>query len=636
MNPSYLSFFVDVNVHEIKLFALGDGMLPSDEVRKELSIMYKEIAPSFDPLPGTYHEFSLEVATICDGSDTTTRIYYTIDETKAPDRTSRSVRCGESIIFSTTGIIYFRAYAVSEGKFQSDVYMGTYILLKPPYDSFPVGSIDFDVLPKVQVHVVEKTLPSSNSYRCSNRNIRGRLVVLENPVGHFDFMEPAGKCGKITKPSVTGKGYKNIYDQYSSKVMQRYGGAETYVGLFQNNATLHYHMHKQFEKVSQNGCIVVTNAGFFNTTNNECLGDLVSEGTILQTSDRHNVNFGIRDGNFVTGYVTADDIRSKKNKPFDTLVSGIVWLVRKGEIYVDESLSHNVDGDNEDLSAQSTGAQFSTVKSARTAIGHDKQGRLMILQIEGETWVRGMSLYEFAEFAVELGMYSGINIDGGGSASMTEQGVLVSEPSWMCQNVDHFDPNHDTDPFLRHSYCEKEVSSITCIHALAPPPFVSDISQEDDHSRQNENEKDSEVPDNIDNSHEQSNDKASHVRSSEEETNSTSVALVLGLLCLLILSVIHNCRQFSVIKKMRRSERQVEMASSVSARGARGAVINEKQKSVASPLHGSSKGSVTYTKVATEVDSDGDSDDETIEFNDLDMTVKEFNPFTFGGGANKA
>ena len=34
----------------------------------------------------------------------------------------------------------------------------------------------------------------------------------------------------------------------------------------------------------------------------------------------------------------------------------------------------------------------------------------MILQIEGETWVRGMDLYEFADFAAELGMYSAINL----------------------------------------------------------------------------------------------------------------------------------------------------------------------------------------------------------------------------------
>lgn len=34
-----------------------------------------------------------------------------------------------------------------------------------------------------------------------------------------------------------------------------------------------------------------------------------------------------------------------------------------------------------------------------------------------------------------------------------------------------------------------------------------------------------------------------------------------------------------------------------------------------------------YSKVATEVASDS-SDDETIEFNDIDMNAKEFNPFS--------
>ena len=234
-------------MHEIKLFALGQGMLPSDLVRKQLSIMNKEMTPRFDPPPGIYHEFSLEIVTICDDSDGDARIYYTIDETKAPDRTSRNVRCGDSIVFARTGTIYFRAYAISQGKFQSDVYMGTYTLLKPPFDSFPVGSVDFDVLPKFQVHVVEKTLQSSNSYHCSNRNVRGRLIVLENPIGHFDFMGPVGKCGKLSKPSITGKAYRNKYEQYSSKVMQRYGGADTYIGLFENNATLHYQMQKEFD-----------------------------------------------------------------------------------------------------------------------------------------------------------------------------------------------------------------------------------------------------------------------------------------------------------------------------------------------------------------------------------------------------
>ena len=38
------------------------------------------------------------------------------------------------------------------------------------------------------------------------------------------------------------------------------------------------------------------------------------------------------------------------------------------------------------------GMQFVTVKSARTALGYDRQGRLMIVQVEGRTWERGVDL----------------------------------------------------------------------------------------------------------------------------------------------------------------------------------------------------------------------------------------------------
>jgi N-acetylglucosamine-1-phosphodiester alpha-N-acetylglucosaminidase len=54
-------------------------------------------------------------------------------------------------------------------------------------------------------------------------------------------------------------------------------------------------------------------------------------------------------------------------------------------------------------SVQETGTQFASVKSARTALGHDSEGRLVVLQIEGETWSQGVDLYEFADLLVELG-----------------------------------------------------------------------------------------------------------------------------------------------------------------------------------------------------------------------------------------
>jgi len=43
--------------------------------------------------------------------------------------------------------------------------------------------------------------------------------------------------------------------------------------------------------------------------------------------------------------------------------------------------------------AQSTGNRFVTVKSARTALGHDREGRLVVVQVEGRTWERGVDLY---------------------------------------------------------------------------------------------------------------------------------------------------------------------------------------------------------------------------------------------------
>ena len=79
------------------------------------------------------------------------------------------------------------------------------------------------------------------------------------------------------------------------------------------------------------------------------------------------------------------------------LISGILWLVRESKSYVAESLRE------EYLGYQETGTQFASVKSARTALGHDAEGRLVLLQIEGETWSRGVDLYEFADLLVELG-----------------------------------------------------------------------------------------------------------------------------------------------------------------------------------------------------------------------------------------
>ena len=325
--------------------------------------------------------------------------------------------------------------------------------------------------------------------RCPDRTIRGHLVVLHNPVGHLDVMEPLNRCGGgLSLPSVSGR--RNFL---STSSLSQEGPVPTEGARSSASAMAFYkdklsdltaeslqEWRKDFDSSLADGCEVVVNAGFFNITSTACFGDVVSGGRVVQTSDKHNVNFGIRDGKFVVGHVEASEVLAA-DRGFDTLVSGLGWLVRGGEVYVQESFHPLYGQPPEDMSAQTAGDQFATLLSARTAIGHDKEGRLLVLQVEGETWVRGMSLYEFAEFAQEVGFVSAVNLDGGGSATMTVNHSLVSEPSWKCeqvktmQNVTHKGDvgkaNMDYSE-LHSRYCEKPVSSILCIHSMPPPPLT--------------------------------------------------------------------------------------------------------------------------------------------------------------------
>jgi N-acetylglucosamine-1-phosphodiester alpha-N-acetylglucosaminidase len=188
------------------------------------------------------------------------------------------------------------------------------------------------------------------------------------------------------------------------------------------------------------------NAGYFGVHSGQCLGTLVVNGHVLQVSNNTNAVFGIRqDGTLVTGYIPNEEIINTSN-PFVHLVSGVIWLVRKGLSYVDESAK----AESSDNEGTGTMNQFIDVVSARTAIGHDRQGRIVFVHIEGQTDLRGMNLHDFARLLVKLGLVNAINMDGGGSATMVENGTLISYPTDHCHN-----------PSFR---CMREVSTIVCIH----------------------------------------------------------------------------------------------------------------------------------------------------------------------------
>ncbi|XP_028712129.1 N-acetylglucosamine-1-phosphodiester alpha-N-acetylglucosaminidase [Peromyscus leucopus] len=195
------------------------------------------------------------------------------------------------------------------------------------------------------------------------------------------------------------------------------------------------------------GCLIAQNGGFFRMGTGECLGNVVSDGRLVSSSGGlQNAQFGIRrDGTLVTGYLSEEEVLDTVN-PFEQLLSGVVWLIRNGSIYINESQATECD------ETQETGSfsKFVNVISARTAVGHDRKGQLVLFHVDGQTEQRGINLWEMAEFLLRQDVVNAINLDGGGSATFVRNGTLASYPSDHCQ-----------DNMWR---CPRHVSTVVCVH----------------------------------------------------------------------------------------------------------------------------------------------------------------------------
>uniref|UniRef100_H2ZY59 N-acetylglucosamine-1-phosphodiester alpha-N-acetylglucosaminidase n=1 Tax=Latimeria chalumnae TaxID=7897 RepID=H2ZY59_LATCH len=195
-------------------------------------------------------------------------------------------------------------------------------------------------------------------------------------------------------------------------------------------------------------CLVAQNGGYFNTVTGECLGNIVSDGKLVHDAKGiQNAQFGIRkDGTLVFGYLSEEDVLDTTN-PFIQLVSGVVWLLRNRKVYIKESKIAECD------ETQKTGDfdKFITVVSARTAVGHDAEGRLILFHADGQTDDRGLTLWELADFLKSLGVVNAINLDGGGSATLVLNGSLASYPSDHCMSDSRW-------------RCPRSISTIVCVH----------------------------------------------------------------------------------------------------------------------------------------------------------------------------
>ncbi|KAI3361257.1 hypothetical protein L3Q82_012917, partial [Scortum barcoo] len=226
------------------------------------------------------------------------------------------------------------------------------------------------------------------------------------------------------------------------------------------------------EMAAATGCVYAQNAGFFNTTSDQCLGNVVSDGRMVRDSGGVQMSSlasggtaawcsGKRSANRKSRtksenqetniypscrYLSQDDVLDQDN-PFVQLVSGIMWLLRDGEVYINESLKAEC---NKPVD-QEVFRGFVDVLSARTVVGHDADGNLVLFHVDGQTEIQGMNLWEVADFLKKNGVINAINLDGGGSSSFVINGTLASYPPDICKSDSRW-------------RCARPVSTILCVH----------------------------------------------------------------------------------------------------------------------------------------------------------------------------
>ena len=138
----------------------------------------------------------------------------------------------------------------------------------------------------------------------------------------------------------------------------------------------------------QLNCKFAVNAGFFNTHSGSCLGNIVSSGKLVRDAKGiQNANFGIlKNGTLLVGYLSEYDVTpGNGTSEFYQLVTGVIWILRNGDLYINQS----IEAECRDTEETGTLKKFANVLSARTAVGHDKNGQVVIVQVDGKTNVRG-------------------------------------------------------------------------------------------------------------------------------------------------------------------------------------------------------------------------------------------------------
>ncbi|GAB4454140.1 MAG: hypothetical protein OHK0029_08390 [Armatimonadaceae bacterium] len=152
-------------------------------------------------------------------------------------------------------------------------------------------------------------------------------------------------------------------------------------------------------------------------------GTPLEKGTVVLSGSRDAAEWLKRVATPGTKLTVHFDLTTPDGKPFDGTdilhaVAGGPRLLRKGQLDIplkDEGMSLN----------------FSQTRHPRTAIGVTRDGKLLLLTVDGRQagLSRGASLTEMAILLQRYGAVEAVNLDGGGSSACVVNNMVVNAPS---------------------------------------------------------------------------------------------------------------------------------------------------------------------------------------------------------------
>jgi exopolysaccharide biosynthesis protein len=104
-------------------------------------------------------------------------------------------------------------------------------------------------------------------------------------------------------------------------------------------------------------------------------------------------------------------------------VGGRPWILKDGKEYIS-------------MEYEKIGASFSTTRHPRSAIGRSADGKTMLVTVDGRQGIsKGVSLPELSAIMKRLGAVDAINLDGGGSTTLSYRGSVINSPSGGIQRT---------------------------------------------------------------------------------------------------------------------------------------------------------------------------------------------------------